>query len=927
VNGRRGHGTTIGALLFISFAAVLLLADGNTGGAGPAPNGGVRPIRGEIVPLEQTRTLHVTAYAFVGEPPACDIEKHDAAEDFGDYDNTLIADCDYGWGKAGQQSSIAATFLSADGLASAHGVGGGGVYADGSGESVFEVVFDSSTTQWCTLSGEISTSWSEDSGGGHSEVVLTDPDGVVLFEVRLAEENDLIAFDEEILLAEGGPYILRASSYAMTDGGMHNEYSVLLELAGEVPANDVGVLAVNHPPTDVPAGACTVDLTIANYGSEDQEVPVHCEVMGPGALFLDEGFDGSFPPPGWYQEQDGEWQLHEGNDAGGAAPEAWLDRDNIIDDYAFLDSAPMDTTNAARIVLECKLYVRIYNPQAVARILTRASAVDDWTDVTPWPNPLPDSVHPQCVRIDISHDIGPATQVRFEYDSDDWRLQEWYLNDVRIYDVSEVYASEILVTVPALSQVEAEFDPAWEATEGLYVLEVATDLPGDEHPDNDGRSMMLTVGPVTQYEKQKLTGSGGETHDDFAIAIAVHGDWAIIGASSKEVNNDDYGAAYAFRFDGSTWTEQQMLLASDAAEYDWFGCSVAMNDDIALIGAYNDANENGDDAGAAYVFRFDGSAWYEEAKLIASDGAEDDYFGYAVCLDGDLAIVGADEDDDNGEDSGSAYIYRYDGSTWIEERKLLASDGSPDDYFGSRVALDGDVAVVGAAGDDDLGECAGAVYVFRYQRGDWIEEAKLLASDGAEEDFFGSAVAIGGDRLVVGAFRDDDLGRDCGAVYVFQYEGSAWTETAKLLPSDAGVRDEFGSSVALEDDRIVVGARAYWLGEGGAAYLFTYRNGTWEQTTRMLSSDLVDDDELGGAVAIHDGRIFVGAPGDENDTGAAYVFTAPIAGDIDGDGDVDTADLLALLAAWGPCEACPEDINGDGTVNTEDLLILLGNWG
>jgi hypothetical protein len=141
------------------------------------------------------------------------------------------------------------------------------------------------------------------------------------------------------------------------------------------------------------------------------------------------------------------------------------------------------------------------------------------------------------------------------------------------------------------------------------------------------------------------------------------------------------------------------------------------------------------------------------------------------------------------------------------------------------------------------------------------------------------------------------------------------------------VADYFGCSVALEGSRIVVGAPAYSFFEGGAAYLFNYRDGSWEQTTRLLSSDLEDDDELGGAVAISDGTIFIGAPGDENDTGAAYVFAAPIAGDIDGDGDVDTADLLALLAAWGPCGDCPEDIDGNGTVNTADLLILLANWG
>jgi hypothetical protein len=897
--------------------------------AGPVSADGARAARGEIVPLEQMRTLEVTAYSWDGGPYECDIEKHDGAVGFEEYDELLVADCFYGLGKASQQSTIDVTFLSADGYAYAHGCPGGGVFADGSGDSVFEVVFGSSTTQWCTLSGRISTQFAESFGDSSAEVVLTGPDEAVLFEVRLGDESGEIAFDEEILLAEGGPYTLRASSHAITEfEAIQNEYSVLLELAGDLPANDVGVLAINHPPAEVPAGDCAINLTVANYGSEDQEVPIHAEVLGPGAVFLDESFDGSFPPEGWSQEQNGEWQLHEGNEAGGPAPEAWLDRDNISGDYAVLDSAPVDTTGASRLVLEFKQ--RLNPSGALCTVYSRSSFGDPWTDITPWPNPSNILIGPETRRIEITHDIGPLTQVRWEYEDPDLGPRDyglWHLNDVKIYALASVYESDESVSVSALSTADVEFTPPWEAPEGLYVLDASTELSGDEHPDNDGHSLMLTVEPVTRYEEQKLLRQFGETNDDFGGAVAIEGEWALIGATGVDAPFSSTGAVFVHRFNGSEWSHDDTLLASDKAEYDRFGCCVAISGDSALIGAWFDDNENGDDAGAAYVFCFDGSNWHEVTKLIASDGAEDDRLGVSVDLDGDLAVVGAHNDDDSGEDSGSAYIFRFDGANWVEETKLLASDGSSGDWFGSELALDGDVAVVSAPGADDLGEWTGAVYVYRYQRGDWVEEARLLASDGAAEDRFGSALALEGDRLVVGAFADDDLGRDCGAVYIFQHEGSTWIESAKLVPSDAQVADYFGCSVALEGSRIVVGAPAYSFFEGGAAYLFNYRDGSWEQTTRLLSSDLEDDDELGGAVAISDGTIFIGAPGDENDTGAAYVFAAPIAGDIDGDGDVDTADLLALLAAWGPCGDCPEDIDGNGTVNTADLLILLANWG
>jgi hypothetical protein len=232
----RIHGTcAIGAAVLLVTALVATIPPCATvsNAAGPAASGGARAARGEIVPLEQTRTLYVAANMWYGGEEQCDIEDEDAADDFGDYDNMLIADCTSGHGEAGQQSSIASTFLTADGYTYAHGSPGGGVFADGTGESVFEVVFDSSTTQWCTLSGEISAGWTE-SGWWVAQVVLTGPNDVVLFEAQLENETTVIAFDEELLLPEGGPYTLRAASSTWSEfDGIHNDYSVLLELAGE----------------------------------------------------------------------------------------------------------------------------------------------------------------------------------------------------------------------------------------------------------------------------------------------------------------------------------------------------------------------------------------------------------------------------------------------------------------------------------------------------------------------------------------------------------------------------------------------------------------------------------------------------------------------------------------------------------------------
>jgi len=191
--------------------------------------------------------------------------------------------------------------------------------------------------------------------------------------------------------------------------------------------------------------------------------------------------------------------------------------------------------------------------------------------------------------------------------------------------------------------------------------------------------------------------------------------------------------------------------------------------------------------------------WIEETSLLASDGAALDYFGYPVSVDGDVAIVGAFGDDDNGTDSGSAYVYRFNGTDWIEEAKLLASDGQDGDRFGFSAVIDGDAAIIGAYRDDDKGMDSGSAYVYLYNGTNWVEETKLLASDGANDDWFGVSVCIDGDTAIVGACRDDDNGIHSGSAYVYHYNGMNWVET-KLLASDGSSFDWFGYATTGDND-------------------------------------------------------------------------------------------------------------------------------
>jgi hypothetical protein len=157
-----------------------------------------------------------------------------------------------------------------------------------------------------------------------------------------------------------------------------------------------------------------------------------------------------------------------------------------------------------------------------------------------------------------------------------------------------------------------------------------------------------------------------------------------------------------------TWLQRQKLLAGDGAASDYFGYSVSISGDFAIAGAYAD-DDNGSASGSAYIFEWDGANWSQQAKLLASDGAASDYFGYSVSISGDFAIAGAYGDDDKGSNSGSAYIFKRDGETWSQQQKLLASDGAAGDYFGYSVSISGNKAIAGAYNDVSA---AGSAYIF-----------------------------------------------------------------------------------------------------------------------------------------------------------------------------------------------------------------------
>ena len=313
----------------------------------------------------------------------------------------------------------------------------------------------------------------------------------------------------------------------------------------------------------------------------------------------------------------------------------------------------------------------------------------------------------------------------------------------------------------------------------------------------------------------------------------------------------------------------QKLLADDGAGNDQFGESVSIDGDRALLGAPRD-DDNGDRSGSAYVFeRQPDGSWTQVAKLTADDGAADDRFGQSVSLDGDRALVGASGDDDNGGSSGSAYVFERSGGTWTQVAKLTADDGDALDRFGLSVSLSGDRALVGAFGDDDNGGSSGSAYVFEQSGDSWTQKAKLTAAD--RTALFGISVSIDGPRALVGTFGSN-------SAYVFEQSGDSWTQVAKLTADDGDANDQLGISVSIDGPRALVGA----FGDddkgadSGSAYVFEQSEDSWTQVAKLTADDGAAGDLFGRPVSLSGSRALAGAFFDDNangtDSGSAYVF-------------------------------------------------------
>lgn len=377
----------------------------------------------------------------------------------------------------------------------------------------------------------------------------------------------------------------------------------------------------------------------------------------------------------------------------------------------------------------------------------------------------------------------------------------------------------------------------------------------------------------------KLTASDGTVSDRFGISISVSGDTAVVGAPHETTGtNLEGGAAYVYVRRGGAWVEQAKLVASDSAPVDRFGFTVAISGNTAIVGAFFDDVGLNPDQGSAYVFTRSGGIWTQQAKLTADDGAAADSFGYRVAVDGSTAVVGSYWADVAGQvDQGAAYVFVRAGTTWAQQAKLVSSDGAGSDQFGHSVAVSGRTAVVGSNNHGGTG----AAYVFAAKGATWTERAKLTASDAADGSGFGFALGVSGRTIVVGdPVHAAGANTEQGAAYVFTLSGNRWVEQAKLTAADGAAGDFLGRSVAVSGDTVVAGAQfddVDGKADQGSAYVYTRTRGRWTAPTKLVAPDGVASSLFGVAVSADRGTVAVGAGFADSDglpdKGAAYVGT------------------------------------------------------
>jgi hypothetical protein len=384
---------------------------------------------------------------------------------------------------------------------------------------------------------------------------------------------------------------------------------------------------------------------------------------------------------------------------------------------------------------------------------------------------------------------------------------------------------------------------------------------------------VMTQSSLT-FTQTKLLAADAAQYNYFGLSVAVRGDTAIVGAYGKSDLVRNAGAAYAFTRNAGSWTQQARLGTSSPLIDAYLGATVATNGSYTAAGApYASVGAQND----GVVYLFSNATWQQQTILLPNDPDSLSQFGNALAINDNTLFVGAPMHDSFGVNAGAVYVFTFDGVSWVQQQKLIGVDTAPGDRFGSALALNDGWLAVSAPLHSSPGSPGGAVYLFEFDGVSWVQRYKVGAPDTIAGDRFGSAIALDDGWLAVGVPLHRFVGSASGAVYLFEFNGTAWVQRQKFVASDTAGSDQFGSALALENRRLVVGAPLHNSNgpASGAVYIFERATTTWIERAKLIGSDTNAGDRLGGSISIDGNTILVGAYGDTAAgpaTGAAYVF-------------------------------------------------------
>ncbi|MCX5671401.1 MAG: YbhB/YbcL family Raf kinase inhibitor-like protein [Planctomycetota bacterium] len=449
-------------------------------------------------------------------------------------------------------------------------------------------------------------------------------------------------------------------------------------------------------------------------------------------------------------------------------------------------------------------------------------------------------------------------------------------------------------------------------------------------PLTDTATVTITINDIneTLVEVAKLDHLLGGTSEQFGFSAAIDRDLAVVGDPKEDTasGGQDAGAVRVYQRVGSIWNQVAYLTASDAAAFDGFGTSVAIDGSTILVGAPGDDLPGLDNTGSVYVFQRTLAGWTQTARITAPDLVLGASLGWSVSVSGDWALVGAPWDGPpSSADDGSAYFFRRSGTTWTQVSKFTPPVTTPADAFGYSVSIEGNLAVIGAP----LGGTGnGAVYVYQRLVTGWQRKVELPAPTGAQQ--FGKSVATDGLTVLVGAPAE------AGAAYLFSRAGTTWTQTAKLTDPHALVDTHFGTSVTIDGGLVLIGA-ADTVTHTGSVHVFQREGAAWGEAGRLTTANAATDSQFGWAVGLDGNRAIVGADTDDTagaqDAGAAYVFEqTPAVGAFAINGPVPRGDKIALAAnnvqpsngAKVTTVRFYRDVNASGTIDAGDLILGAG---